>query len=175
MILTTFIILVLIGCFINGRRRGLLMMVLYAGTYLVSWLVARWGATALGTGLGHLLPDVSQSATYSSAILKTVNNNDFFYRGIAFMIIFTLVAWLCHWAIHKLRWIKRLPVIGTFDALAGGLLSLVIGYIILYVALVILQLWPAGWWQLQLANSGLAQFMINQTPGLAQIVLDTLN
>lgn len=34
MVLTTVIILVLVGCFLNGRRRGLLMMVLYAATYL---------------------------------------------------------------------------------------------------------------------------------------------
>ena len=34
MVLTTVIILILVGCFLNGRRRGLLMMVLYAATYL---------------------------------------------------------------------------------------------------------------------------------------------
>ena len=34
MILTTLIILILIGCFINGHRRGLLMMVLYTGTFV---------------------------------------------------------------------------------------------------------------------------------------------
>ena len=174
MILTTLIILILIGCFINGRRRGLLMMVLYAGTYLVSWLVAKWGARAIGTSLSGLLPDVSRSAAYSTTVLKAVDNNVFFYNGIAFLVIFTLVSIFCHWGISKLRWIKRLRVIGTFDQLAGGLLSLVIGYVVIYVALVILQLWPAGWWQLQLANSGLAQFMINQTPGLAQLRLNTL-
>ncbi len=174
MILTTLIILILIGCFINGHRRGLLMMALYTGTYLVSWLVAKWGARAIGGGLSSLLPDVSQSAAYSTMMLRAVNNNTFFYNGIAFLSIFTLVSALCHWGIGKLRWIKRLPIIGTFDRLAGGILSLVIGYVIIYVALVILQLWPAGWWQLQLANSGLAQFMINQTPALAQLMINTL-
>ena len=174
MILTTLIILILIGCFINGHRRGLLMMALYAGTYLVSWLVARWGARALGNALSGLLPDVSHGAEYSATVLRTVDNNAFFYNGVAFLAIFTLASFLCHRGIGKLRWIKRLPVIGAFDQLAGGILSLVIGYVVIYVALVILQLWPAGWWQIQLANSGLAQFMINQTPGLAQLVLNTL-
>lgn len=174
MVLTTLIILVLIGCFINGHRRGLLTMILYVGTYVVSWLVARWGSGMVGTGLGHLLPDVSRNAVYSNAILRTVNNNDFFYHGVAFLVIFTLVTWLGHWIIGRLRWLKRLPIIGTFDRLMGGLLSLVVGYIIIYVALMVLQLWPVSWWQLQVANSGLAQFMISQTPGLAQLVLDTL-
>ena len=146
MILTTLIILILIGCFINGHRRGLLMMALYTGTYLVSWMT----------------------------VLKAVDNNAFFYNGIAFLVIFTLVSTLCHWGIGKLRWIKRLPIIGTFDRLAGGILFLIIGYVVIYVALVVLQLWPDGWWQMQLANSGLAQFMINQTPALAQLVINTL-
>ena len=140
MILTTLIILILIGCFINGHRRGLLMMALYTGTYLVSWMIAKWGARALGGGLSSLLPDVSQSAAYSTTVLKAVDNNAFFYNGIAVL----------------------------------GILSLIIGYVVIYVALVILQLWPAGWWQMQLANSGLAQFMINQTPALAQLVINTL-
>lgn len=174
MILTTLIILILIGCFINGHRRGLLMMALYTGTYLVSWMIAKWGARALGGGLSSLLPDVSQSAAYSTTVLKAVDNNAFFYNGIAFLVIFTLVSTLCHWGIGKLRWIKRLPIIGTFDRLAGGILFLIIGYVVIYVALVVLQLWPDGWWQMQLANSGLAQFMINQTPALAQLVINTL-
>lgn len=174
MVLTTFIILILVGCFISGHRRGLLMMIFYVGTYLISWLVARWGSEIIGSYLGHLLPDVSRDATYSNVILRTVNNNDFFYRGVAFLVIFMIVTWLGHWVIGRLRWLQALPIIGTFDRLMGGILSLVVGYIIVYVALVILQLWPVSWWQLQVANSGLAQFMINQTPGLARLVLDTL-
>lgn len=175
MVLTTFIILILVGCFLNGRRRGLLMMALYTGTYIVSWLVARSCAGYLGHLFGGFLPDVSQSATYSKALLSTVNNNTFFYNGVAFLVVFTLVSTLCHWGIRQLKWIKHLPIIGSLDALAGGLLSLVIGYVVIYVVLVVLQLWPAGWWQAQMASSGLAQWMVNQTPDLAHLLLNTLN
>jgi uncharacterized membrane protein required for colicin V production len=48
MILTTFIILILMGCFINGHRRGLLTMTLMLGTYIVAWIVARQGAQLIG-------------------------------------------------------------------------------------------------------------------------------
>lgn len=174
MVLTTLIILILIGCFINGHRKGLLMMALYTGTYIVSWLIARSTAPRVGTLFSNFLPDVSQSAGYSSVILQAANNNTFFYNGVAFLVVFIVVAFLCHWGINKLRWIKRVPIIGTLDQLAGGLLSLVIGYVVIFVVLVVLQLWPAGWWQTQMASSGLAQLIINQTPGLAQMVLATL-
>ena len=65
-------------------------------------------------------------------------------------------------------------MIGTVDRLAGGVLSLLVGYVIIFLVLLVLQLWPAEWWQLQLANSGLARLIIDQTPALAHLVLQTL-
>ncbi len=65
-------------------------------------------------------------------------------------------------------------MVGTVDKIAGGLISFLIGYLIIYVVLLIMQLFPAGWWQMQIANSELACFMINQTPGIAHLVIDTL-
>lgn len=174
MVLTTVIILILVGCFLNGRCRGLLMMVLYAATYLVSWLVAKLAAPVVGRWLGNLLPNVSNGSSYSGQLLATVDLDHFFSNGIAFMLIFAIVAFLCHWLVRQLNWVRRLPVIGMLDRLAGGLLSLLIGYVIIFVILVVMQLWPAEWWQMQLANSGLARLIIDQTPLLAQLVLQTI-
>lgn len=174
MILTTFIILILIGCFVNGHRRGLLTMVLMLGTYIIAWLVARQGTQFVGSWLKSLLPSIGDEATFSANLLADVNSNLFFYNGIAFMIIFTIVSILCHWGIRQLNWIKKIPVIGTLDKLAGGVISFLIGYLIIFVVLIVMQLWPAGWWQMQMATSELAQLIINQTPGLAHLMIDTL-
>lgn len=174
MVLTTVIILILVGCFINGRRRGLLMMILYAATYLVSWLVAKMAAPLVGSWLANLLPNVTNGSSYSGQLLATVNLDHFFSNGVAFMLIFAIVAFLCHWLIRQLNWVRRLPIIGMLDKLAGGVLSLLIGYVILFVILVVMQLWPAEWWQMEIANSGLARFIIDQTPILAQLVLQTI-
>lgn len=174
MILTTLIILILMGCFINGRRRGLLMMILMLGTYVVSWLVAKEGTQLVGGWLKTFLPPIGDEATFSANLLNDVNNNLFFYNGIAFMIIFTVVSIICHWGIRQLNWIRRLPIIGTVDQLIGGLISFLIGYAIIYVVLIVMQLWPGEWWQLQIANSGLARFIITATPGMAQLVIHTL-
>ena len=174
MVLTTLIILILVGCFINGHHRGLLMMALYTGAYIVSWLVARAMAPLLVQGLARLLPDVTTNSSYSGQVLSAVNLNAFFSRGLAFLLLFTVVSALCHWGIRQLRWVKRVPVIGTVDRLAGGVLSLLVGYVIIFLVLLVLQLWPAEWWQLQLANSGLARLIIDQMPALAHLVLQTL-
>lgn len=174
MILTTLIILILVGCFLNGHRKGLIMMALYTGTYIVSWLAARTVASSLGSWLGNLLPNVSDGVSYSSEILSRVDTSTFFSNGVAFLIVFTVVSVVCHWGIRQLRWIKRVPIIGTVDKLAGGILSLAIGYVIIFLVLAITQLWPAEWWQLQIANSGLARLIINQTPILARMLLQAI-
>ena len=174
MVLTTVIILIFVGCFINGRRRGLLRMVLNAATYIVSWLVAKLAAPLVGSWLTRLLPNVSNGSSYSGQLLATVDLDHFFSNGIAFMLIFVIVAFLGHWLVRQLNWVRRLPVIGTLDGLVGGVLSLLIGYVIVFVILIVTQLWPAEWWQMELANSGLARLIIDQTPLLAQLVLQTI-
>lgn len=174
MVLTTLIILILVGCFINGHRRGLIMMALYSATYLLSWLVARLAAPVVGNWLASLLPNVADNASYSGRLLAAVDLNDFFSRGIAFLIVFTIASFVCHWGVRQLRWVKKLPIIGTVDRWLGGALSFLVGYVIIYLVLVVTQLWPAEWWQMQIANSDLGRLIIEQTPILAQLVLHAI-
>lgn len=147
------------------------MMVLYTGTYLVSWLVARLASPLLAGLLSGFLPDVAGGSSYSKALLAVGDLNHFFSRGVAFLIIFTIVSFLCHWIVRQLRWIRRVPIVGTVDRLAGGVISFLLGYLVIFIVLTVVQLWPAEWWQLQIANSGLARFIISQTPLLAHSVL----
>lgn len=174
MILTTILILLLIGAIVHGYHRGLLQMVLTIATYVVSWLVASAVARLIGSGLGSFLPTIGSRATYSSTVLNSVNNDLFFYHGLIFIIAFIIVNLLGHWLIHRLDWLTKLPLLGTFDRLIGAGLSVIVTYIIIYACLLVLQLLPAGWWQMQLANSELAQVIITKTPVLAQLVIDTI-
>lgn len=73
-----------------------------------------------------------------------------------------------------MKWLNRLPVVGTMNGLAGGVLDLLLGYFIIFAGLLILQLLPFPWWQDQLAASGLAQWMMTQTPGLTHLVISWL-
>ena len=64
-----------------------------------------------------------------------------------------------------------MPVLGTLNGWAGGLLDVLLGYLIIFMVLIIFQMWAAVWWQDQLANSGLAQWIILKTPILAENAL----
>ena len=70
--------------------------------------------------------------------------------------------------VKKSSFFKKVPVVGTVNRWAGGCLDLLIGYLIIFMILMVFQLWPGQWWQDQLANSGLAQWIILKTPILAE-------
>ncbi|MDO4903370.1 MAG: CvpA family protein [Limosilactobacillus sp.] len=174
MVLTTLIIVILAASYLHGHHRGLLMMVLYSAAYIISWIAARLVAPVAGSLVTGMLPNVSDSSSYSGSLLSSVDLNGFFSRGIAFILVFSIVSFFCHWFIRRISWVSRLPIIGTIDRLLGGILAFAIGYIIIFVVLLVIQLYPGAWWQLQMANSGLARWIINQTPELAQLVMQAI-
>lgn len=170
MILTTLIIIILAGCFIHGRRRGLLMMLISLVTYVIALAVARVVSRNIGTLLasGHSLHNPT---AFTSNLLQLVDGTHFFYNGIAFMVTFAIVSGLLHWLLYRLNWLNRLPVLGTLNGWAGGLLELIMGYIMIDVILLILQLWPNDWWQMQFSQSGLGQWIVNNTKILMQLLV----
>lgn len=168
MILTTVILVILLGCWLNGRKRGVIAIVISTATYFLGWLLARVGSRPLGLFLSSILPSIgSQPATLDGSHLSnaiTTSSNQFLYNGIAFMIIFYGVTWFSRWLLRRLRFLKKVPVVGTVNGWAGGILDVICGYLIIFMFLMIFQMWPNAWWQDQLAQSGLAQWMITETP-----------
>lgn len=175
MIINMIILLILLGCWLNGRRRGLIALVISTVTYFIGWVVARFGAKSFGMILSSILPSIGhqEATTNGTAIsgMLTVSSNQFFYNGIAFIIIFYGITFLSRWLLKRVSFLKKVPVLGTVNGWAGGLLDVVLGYLIIFMVLMIFQMWPAAWWQDQLTNSGLAQWMILKTPILAENAL----
>lgn len=172
MIISMVILLILVGCWINGRNKGLVAMLISTATYLVGWIFARIGAKPFGLILSNILPSIGQheaspsGSSFSSML--TVSSNRFFYNGIAFIIIFYGITFLSRWLLKRVRFLKHIPVLGTVNGWAGGLLDMLVGYLIIFMLLMIFQLWPGEWWQEQLSDSGLAQWIILKTPILAE-------
>lgn len=175
MILTTAILVLLLGCFINGKERGLVQILLSTTTYFCGWFLARFAAEPLGNALASVLPAIgNHGSAASSASLVTTSTNTFFYHGVAFMVIFWGTSFLGRWLMRSLRFIKKVPVVGTVNRYSGAVLSFLVGYVIIFMLLVVFQYLPGTWWQNQLAESGLAQLMIQKTPGSARAVFNWL-
>ncbi|WP_276754604.1 CvpA family protein [Limosilactobacillus ingluviei] len=173
MILSTAILVLLLGCFLHGKERGLINILLSTLTYFCGWFLARLAAQPLGEALAKLLPTIGEHTTTTTEAtnLAATSANAVFYHGIAFMIIFWATSFLGRWLMRNLSFIKKVPVLGTANRLAGAALNVLVGYAIIFLLLLIGQYLPWGWWQGQLAESGLAQLIIERTPGLAQAAL----
>ena len=171
MILTAIIIIILMGCWIHGRRMGLIGLVITTVAYFFAWLMARLGARFVGAALAGILPSITDSTNSTVTSLLKTSTSEFFYSGVSFMLIFWAITFFSRWLLHRFNWVRQVPVVGTVNGWAGGALDCLLGYLIIFVFLFIFQLLPVDWWQSQLAASGLAQWIINQTPGMAKVVI----
>ena len=72
MILTAIIIIILMGCWIHGRRMGLIGLVITTVAYFLAWLMARLGARFVGAALAGILPSITDSTNSTvTSLLKT--------------------------------------------------------------------------------------------------------
>lgn len=174
MILSTIILLLLLISLVHGYRRGFLSIIISVISYLLSYIGARLCSPMIGNWLASIFPEINHGTAIAGAALSQLNLNQFFYRGIAFTISFIILVTIIRILLRRLKWVTRLPILGTIDRWIGSLLNLVVCYVIIFVVLMIFQLYPAGWWQVQLANSDIAQLIIKQTPFLTQTVINLL-
>lgn len=169
MILTVIILAILIAAGLRGYRQGFVALMLSLVIYFAAWLMASWGANGFGSFLMQIFPQIgSNNAQTTLTSNLTLATNQLFYHGIAFLILFLIVNALGRWLIRRFHWVNRIPLIGWANQWAGGIVNLVIAYLIIFILLVIFQVLPIEVWQNQLTASGLAQWIIHQTPFLTQ-------
>lgn len=164
MILTTIIILLFLAAFGLGHRRGILSMIASVAVYFVAWLGAQAVSPLIGGWLANHFPDASGTTPLSESQLAHYDLNQFFYHGLAQVVLFIILIIVLRAILRKLGWIKRLPILGSIDRLIGGVVAVMCCYLIIMVVLLLGQFWPNEWWQVQLANSELAQWMVSETP-----------
>lgn len=174
MILSTAILIIFVAGIVHGWHRGLLAMVVSLGIYLLTLVVARATAPVVGGMLAAGRPELGSPTSFTSALLAHTNATIFFYNGLAFTVIFVVVSCLLHWAARQLNWLRRLPILGGINSFAGAIMAGIITYLMVYVLLLIFQLWPNGWWQYQFSQSEVAQWVVNNTPQLASLLVSWL-
>lgn len=175
MILTILIIIILLRRWFRGYRLGLVGLIILTLSYFVALILARLGAHFVGSLLvkfGPSLPNTGWTSNVSPLMINSAT--EFFYNGIAFILIFILATYLSHRLLNHVGWLTSLPIIGTLNRWGGGLVNLVWGYLLIFVLLMVLQVLPIQLWQSQLATSDLAQWILSRTPGLTSLVISWL-
>ncbi|VDG20385.1 CvpA family protein [Lactiplantibacillus mudanjiangensis] len=158
MIFTIVILLLLVGAIFRGFHRGFVIEILHLIGTIGVLIFARLLYQPLGTTLASLL--TSLNLVKQSAVSTLVINL------VAFFILTSL-----GWAVIRMlarvsRAITWLPVIKQVNSLAGGAVSFVISYLVIFVVLSLANLVQTDFIQTQMSNSPVATFIVKQTPGL---------
>lgn len=160
MFLSIVIIAILLWKFTSGFHKGFVIELLYTIGYFAVFLFAKIFCKPVAEFLSATF-NSGQSTTSSLAVMSS----------ISFMILM-IVGWLivrliAHWS----RLITWIPVIKQVNGLAGGIVSIVIAYFVIFILLIVSQFLPNDAYQAQLSDSQVAQFIIKKTPGISSDIL----
>jgi len=170
LLLSLIILAILIFGFRRGYRRGLVLQVLTTIGYLVVWIVARVGAKPLAAGIGQFVGNLSLDSSVSAVAAS--QSSSFFLNGLAFSAILTVGYFIVHRVAYGLNKVTWLPVIHQVNSLAGGLINLVIRYVVIFLTLNLLILVPISGFQSSYQSSSVAQWIVKQTPVLSKRVFN---
>ncbi|MBP2099715.1 CvpA family protein [Enterococcus rivorum] len=171
--LTLIIFLILAMGFYTGTKRGLVLQIIYTVGYLIAYLVAKQNYKALASHLELYIPYPSPTAETKLLFFDqklTLELDQAFYGAIAFLIIL-FAGWLVVRILavfaHGLTFI---PVLKQANGLAGGVLSFLVIYVGIFLVLSTIAMLPVDAVQNQFKNSGLARFIVENTPILTKQV-----
>lgn len=165
--LTLLILLLLAIGFYTGARRGLVLQILYTFGYFCTYFIARTYYKSLASHLKLYVPYPSPTAETKLVFFDqniTLDLDQAFYGAVAFLLILAagwlVVRFLGIFA-HNLTFI---PVLKQANGLAGGVISFIVMYVGIFLVLMMLSMLPIDAIQNQFKNSGLAQFIVKDTP-----------
>lgn len=174
--LTIIIIILLVLGFFAGYRRGIVMQAIRLIGYLVTFVLATQFFEPL-TGLVEMFvpfPSVQPNTElifYDEATSFLIDSA--FYRVITFILI-AIIGWLLtnfismffmkvmyyDWQVH-------------LDRIGGGIINLIITYVIIFLFLFILSLLPIEFIQQQFVDNPIAYHIVANTPWLSNFAAET--
>ena len=167
MIITILILAILIWAYLVGQSRGLALQGYYTLGSWVAIFIALKNYQALGEKITLWVPFASATsnsklAFYSSKLLFEIDH--VFYAVLAFMVIFLIVYGIVRLVGIFLGALENKIILGKTGNIIAGALSVCCTYFVLSLGLMALSTMPIPLVQNQLMSSGLARFMLVNTP-----------
>ncbi len=161
MIFNLVIGLILVLGFLVGFRRGFVTEVLSLVGFLISMTAGFLLTTPITNSLIHLFLKDDYADGWHMII-----------RLIVFTLLFSTVWQVIRIIRRGLQPVTKLPVISQANALLGGGVSLITRYLIIYIILNFLILFPNQEIHQQYNESAVSQWIVKQTPMLSQKLVD---
>ncbi|PIO83090.1 colicin V production protein CvpA [Loigolactobacillus backii] len=165
--LTILILLVLLYAYYAGRRRGLMLQLVYTAGYLISFIFARLLYRSIAPKLTLWVP--YQSADLSSRFAffsqKTgLKLDNAFYAACAFMLVLVIGWVIVRFVGVLVSQLTFYPLEQQTSMIGGGVLNVLTVYVGIFLILTLLALLPIAGLQTALAHSILARGMVKLTP-----------
>lgn len=173
--LTIIILVLLLIGFYTGARRGLVLQIVYSVGYILSFAIAKLYYTDLAKKIELYIPYPSATESTHMVFFSQPLSFDLdgaFYGAVAFMLIL-FAGWLLTRFIgmffHKLMFF---PILKQLNTLGGGLISLLVMYVGIFLILSVLSLIPMESIQSLYETSGVAQFIVKKTPFFSKAIYE---
>lgn len=173
--LTMIIIILLFWGVYAGVRRGLILQVVYTVGYFLSFMIAKSYYIYIAEKIDLLVPYPSiefgkELVFYNEQVSFILDQA--FYNGLAFVLILAagwLVTRIVGSMLHSLAF---LPILKTLNNLGGGILGFLIQYIGIFLLLTLASMVPIDFLQQQFSESGLAYWIVSETPYISQTIYE---
>ncbi len=168
----SFIILFILVCsYFIGRRRGLILQLVYLTSFIVAIYVAYKYFRDLASFIRLWIPYPQFSSDSPvGMIVRAFDAESVYYSGIAFAILFFGTKIALHIIGSTLDFLAHLPILNSVNRLLGGIFCFLETYLILFFILIVVALLPIDPVQSSLQRSLVVQWIINYTPFLSEWV-----
>lgn len=173
--LTIFIIVFLAISFYTGYRRGLLMQAIRVIGYLVTFILANRYFESLANIVEMWVPFPSPQMNTDLALYDEATSfaiTSAFYRVLTFILIL-LIGWLVTNFLSLLfTRVMYYEVLDQLNGIGGGIINLLIAYVVVFLILFVLSLVPIEFIQQQFVDNPLAYWIVANTPILSSFAQD---
>lgn len=167
------ILVVLAWTFYIGYSRGLILQAFYSASSILAMIVAAQFYRGLANTLSLWVPyssAIEGATTYFFPSSQLFQLDQVFYAGLAYLIIYNIVYSIARFFGIFVHLVPR----RIFDRLGGnivaGILAAGVALFVIEMALMVLSTIPMSQIQEPLNSSGLARFIINNTPITSNIL-----
>lgn len=157
------LILLFLGGFFIGLRRGLVLQIVHLTGFFVSLIVAYIFFDDLAPHLKLWIP-YPKLGDGAGILLSVLNVEDIYYRGIAFAILFFGTKIAMHIIGSVLNVLMSFPILRTVNRWLGGVLGFLEIYLLVFFLLFVAAIIPHDSIQDAVQHSLVAQMMIKHTP-----------
>jgi uncharacterized membrane protein required for colicin V production len=159
------LLIILIGGFLVGLRRGLVLQIVHLTGFIAAFIVAYLYFDDLAPKLKlwvpypSLSPDSTMALVFNSFDLEVA-----YYRAIAFSMLFFGTKLIAHIFGSMLDFLADLPILRTVNGWLGGALGFLEVYLVIFLFLYIAALVPIDPIQNSMEDSFVAKSIVEHTP-----------